>query len=261
MSLHNLSRAARLRSGLTAIVFAAIAVPALAGEFTKPQKAEIEAIIKDYLINNPDVLRDAQAEMERRQKLDEVAAREQSIRDQTAQIFDSKFQAVFGNPKGKVTLVEFFDYNCGYCKRAMDDMNKLIKADPDLRVVLKDFPVLGPGSVEAAQVAGAARNQLPGEKFFEFHSKLLGTKGPVGKAQALAVARDLGLDMTQLEKDIASPDVKAGIEEVMRVADSLNLTGTPSYVLGTDVIVGAVGYGEIKLKLDSIKKCGKVVCS
>lgn len=232
-----------------------------AAEFSKAQKSEIESIIKDYLVGNPAVLRDALAEMERRQKLDEVAAREKAVTDQSATILNSDFQAVLGNPNGKITLVEFFDYNCGYCKRAMDDMTKLIKSDPDLRVVLKDFPVLGPGSVEAAQVASAVRNQLKGDKFLDYHAKLLATRGQIGKAQALNVARDLGVDMARLEKDMAAPAIKAGIEEVMRVADTLNLTGTPSYVLGTDVIVGAVGYDEIKGKLDNMKKCGKVACS
>ena len=236
-------------------------LPAPAAEFSKTQKGEIETIIKDYLVNNPTVLRDALAEMERRQKQDEVAAREKAVTDQSATILNSDFQAVLGNPNGKVTLVEFFDYNCGYCKRAMDDMTKLIKTDPDLRVVLKDFPVLGPGSVEAAQVASAVRNQLKGDKFMEYHAKLLGTRGQIGKAQALNVARELGIDMARLEKDLAAPAIKAGIEEVMRVDDTLNLTGTPSYVLGTDVIVGAVGYDEIKGKLDNMKKCGKVACS
>ena len=237
-----------------------LALPA-AAEFSKPQKSEIEAIIKDYLLANPEVLRDAMNELERRQKADEVATREQAVKDQGAMIFNSQYQAVIGNPNGKVTLVEFFDYTCGYCKRAMDDLAKLMKADPDLRVVLKDFPVLGPGSVEAAQVAGAVRAQLKGEKYWEYHQKLLTTRGSIGKAQALNVARDLGLDMAQLEKDLAAPAVKAGIEEVMKVADTLNLTGTPSYVVGTDVIVGAVGYDEIKGKLDNMKKCGKVACS
>ena len=253
----------RLRlAGVASLAFigACFAVPANA-EFSAAQKGEVEKIIKDYLLSHPDVLRDALAEMERRQKLDEVVAREKAVTDQSAIILNSEYQVVLGNPNGKITLVEFFDYNCGYCKRAMDDMAKMMKADPDLRIVLKDFPVLGPGSVEAAQVASAVRNQFKGEKFWDYHQKLLGTRGQIGKAQAMNVARDLGADMARLEKDLSAPAIKAGIDEVMRVADSLNLTGTPSYVLGTDVIVGAVGYQELQGKLDNMKKCGKSVCS
>ena len=137
---------------------------------------------------------------------------------------------------------------------------RLTKENPELRVVLKDFPVLGPGSIEAAQVAGAVRNQLQGEKFWDFHQKLLLTRGQIGKAQALSVAKESGVDMEKLDKDMKSPDIRAGIAEVMQVADQLSLTGTPSWVLGQDVVVGAVGFDELRGKLDNMKKCGKTAC-
>ena len=110
---------------------------------------------------------------------------------------------MLGNPQGDVTFVEFFDYNCGYCKRAMTDMLDLMKNDPKLKVVLKEFPVLGPGSVEAAQVAVAVRMQdKTGKKYLEFHQKLLGGRGQADKARALAAAKEVGLDMARLEKDM-----------------------------------------------------------
>ena len=140
-------------------------------------------------------------------------------------------------------------------------MTKLMKTDGDLRVVLKDFPVLGPGSVEAAQVAGAVRNQLHGDKFWAFHTKLLSTRGPVAKAQALAAAKEAGVDMDQLAKDMGKPEIKAGIEQNLQIADALSLTGTPSFVIGPDVVVGAVGYDEMKERVDNVAKCGKASCS
>ena len=103
-------------------------------------------------------------------------------------------------------------------------------------------------------------NQFKGEKFFDFHQKLLLSRGQVGKAQALAVAKELGADMDKLAKDMESADVRSGIEEVMQIADQLNLTGTPSFVIGQDVVVGAVGYDEMKSKVDGVHKCGKVLC-
>ena len=113
---------------------------------------------------------------------------------------------MLGNPKGDVTLVEFFDYNCAYCKRALSDMLTLIKSDPNLRIVLKEFPVLGEGSTEAAQVAVAVRMQdESGKKYLEFHQKLLGGRGQADRARALAAAKDAGVDMTRLEKDMAEP--------------------------------------------------------
>jgi protein-disulfide isomerase len=256
--------ATRLMAPLLCLGLAGVALPAAAGEFSASQSREIGNIVRDYLVNNPEVLRDAMVELDRREKAEQAAVRAK-ILDDNGMLLASPHQAVIGNPNGKVTLVEFFDYNCGYCKRALDDLAKLVKEDPDLRVVLKDFPVLGPGSVEAAQVAAALRNQFTGDKFWAFHQKLLMTRGQVGKAQALAVAKDMGADMGKLDRDMANPDVKTGIQETMQLADGLNLTGTPSWVLGKEVVVGAVGYDELKGKIgnvaNNVAKCGKAVCS
>jgi protein-disulfide isomerase len=247
-------------SAIALLVGLGVAAPAAADEFSAKQKSEIGDIVRDYLVKNPEVLREAISELERRQKMEETAQRDRALDSLGGKIFDSKYQAVVGNPKGKITLVEFFDYNCGYCKKSLSDVVRLTKENPELRVVLKDFPVLGPGSIEAAQVAGAVRNQLQGDKFLDFHQKLLLTRGQVGKAQAMAVAKEAGVDMDRLEKDMKSPDIRSGIAEVMQVADQLSLTGTPSWVLGKDVVVGAVGFDELRDKVDNMKKCGKTAC-
>ena len=238
---------------------AAVAAP-LRAEAQTIQKAEIEKIVHDYLIANPEVIRDAIDELDRRQKVAEADSRQKVVSQSADKLFNSVNQAVVGNPAGDVTLVEFFDYNCGYCKRALDDVAKLVDGDSKLRVVLKDFPVLGAGSVEAAEIAAALRLQFKPDKFYEFHRKLLGLRGSVGKAQALAVAKDLGADTARLEKDAKGPEVKAAIREVAELADSLNLSGTPSWVLGKEVIVGAVGYQPLKAKIDNTRKCGKTMC-
>ena len=249
---------ARLLAG-PALACALLAGPAGA-EVSPAQRVEIEGIIKDYLLKNPDVLRDALVEMERKQKADEEQARSKAVADQAPLIYNSPRQAVLGNPNGKVTLVEFFDYNCGYCKKALDDLARLVKEEPELRVVIKDFPVLGPGSVEAAEVATALRAQFKGDKYWQYHQKLMTLKGQIGKTQALAVAKELGADMTKLEKEMADPATRASIQEVMQIADTLSLTGTPSYVLANDVVVGAVGYDALKDKIVNVKKCGKTAC-
>ena len=246
-----------LALGLCALV--SLAAPARA-EFSAAQRAEIEGVIKDYLLKNPDVIRDVLTEMERRQKADEEAARVKAVTDLAPQLFNSPRQAVLGNPNGKITLVEFFDYNCGYCKKALDDIAKLVKAEPDLRLVIKDFPVLGPNSVEAAEVATAMRNQAKGDKYWQYHTKLLSTRGQIGKAQALSVAKELGADMDRLAKDAASPETRASLQEVMLIADRLQLTGTPTFVLGDEVIVGAVGHEELRGRIANMRKCGKTAC-
>jgi protein-disulfide isomerase len=242
-----------------ALAFATMA-PASAAEFTPAQKDEIGEIVKDYLVQHPDVLRQALDALDKHEKDQAAEAREKIISDQSDALFSSAHQATVGNPKGTATLVEFFDYNCHYCKGALPDIAHLMQADPNLKVVLKDFPVLGPGSVEAAKVAIGVRNQLTGDKFWQFHQKLLGMHGPVGKTEALAVAKEMGVDMDRLNKDMASPEVLASIEEVMHMADALQINGTPSFVVGQDVVVGAVGYDELKEKIDSVHKCGHAVC-
>ncbi len=254
--VHSLLTAA----GLGVALFLAAPAPDAKAQMSAAQKAEIQSIIKDYLLSNPEVLRDAMIELDRREKVEAENARQKAVADLKPQIYDSRNQAVVGNPNGKVTLVEFFDYNCGYCKKSFEDLATLIKENPDLRVVLKEFPVLGPGSVEAARVSTAVRTQLTSAKFWEFHRKLLTSRSPASKATALAAAKEVGADMDRLNKDIDRPDVHAAIEEVMKIADGLSLTGTPSFVLGDDVIVGAVGYDELKTRLGNVRKCGRTNC-
>jgi protein-disulfide isomerase len=223
--------------------------------FSPAQAHEIESIVKNYLVQHPEVLQDAMEALDRRQKEADADKARVTIKDNKATIFNSSHQVVLGNPQGKVTMVEFFDYNCAFCKRAMADMLDLLKTDSDLKFVLKEFPVLGPGSVDAAHVAVAARMQDPsGKKYMEFHQKLLGGRGPADKMRALAVAKDVGFDMTRLEKDMNSDEVKATIEENMKLADALGVNGTPSYVVGDEVVVGAVGLDELRAKIKNERK-------
>jgi protein-disulfide isomerase len=247
----------------TAIVAGAALVGvglASADEFTPAQKDAIGEVVRSYLLEHPEVLRDAMQALDKKERDATAAAQQKALSDAQSLVFASKHQADVGDPEGKTTLVEFFDYNCHFCKGALPDIAKLMKDDPKMRVVLKDFPVLGPGSVEAAKVAIAARQQLPGDKFWAFHSKLLAMPGPIGKDQALSVARDLKLDMTKLDKDMNDADTAASIEETLKLADSLQINGTPSFVVGQEVVVGAVGYDQLKEKLDSVRQCGHATC-
>ncbi len=252
----------RLVAAACAALLLANAVPqaSRADEFSTSQRSEVERIVREYLIAHPDVIQDAMAELEKRQTAADAEKHKAAVKQYSEALFTSPRQVVLGNPNGNVTFVEFFDYNCGYCKRAMDDMLTLLKDDPKLRVVLKEFPVLGPGSVEAAQVAVAVRMQdKSGKKYLEFHQKLLGGRGQADKARALAVAKDIGLDMGRLDKDLASPEVKATLQESFKLAEALGLNGTPSYVIGENVVVGAVGLDALKEKVNT-SRCGKPSC-
>lgn len=236
------------------------AVAAHAQTISDAQRREIEAIVKDYLLKNPEILQEVSVELEKRAATAQLEKSRAAVAQYSEAIFNSPRGVVVGNAKGDVTFVEFFDYNCGYCKRAMDDMVEIMKADPKLKVVLKEFPVLGPGSVEAAQVAVAVRMQDPsGKKYLDFHQKLLGGRGQADKARALAAAKEAGLDVARLERDMNSPEVKATLEESFKLAEALGMNGTPSYVIGKDVVIGAVGVAALKEKI-SQARCGQATC-
>jgi protein-disulfide isomerase len=233
---------------------------ASAQSFTDGQRGDIESIVRNYLLAHPEVLEEAMTELSKRQAAADAEKHEASVASNADTIFNSPRGVVLGNKDGDVTFVEFFDYNCGYCKRAMADMLDLMKNDPKLKVVLKEFPVLSEGSVEAAKVAVAVRMQDPGgKKYLDFHQKLLGGRGPADKARAMAAAKDAGLDTGKIEKDLTSPEVKATIEENFKLAEAMGMNGTPSYVIGKQVVVGAVGLDSLKEKV-GIARCGKATC-
>jgi protein-disulfide isomerase len=245
---------------LFALALGSAPLSASAQSFSDTQRGDIETIVRNYLIAHPEVLEEAMAELSKRQTAAETAKHEASVAENANTIFNSPRGITLGNKDGDVTFVEFFDYNCGYCKRAMADMLDLMKTDPKLKVVLKEFPVLSQGSVEAAQVAVAVRMQDPtGKKYLDFHQKLLGGRGAADKARALAVAKEVGLDMGKLEKDLASPEVKATIEENFKLAEAMGMNGTPSYVIGKQVVIGAVGVDNLKEKI-GVARCGKATC-
>jgi protein-disulfide isomerase len=238
----------------------AAAAPARAQSFPPDQRGEIEKIVREYLLSHPEVLQEAMAELEKRQNAEDAAKHQAAIKDNAVTIFSSSRQVNLGSPQGDVTMVEFFDYNCAFCKRAMADMLDLLKNDPKLKVVLKEFPVLGEGSVQAAQVAVAVRMQdKTGKKYIDFHTKLLGGRGPADKARALAVAKELGFDMARIDKDLQGEEVKQTLEENFKLAEGLGLNGTPSYVFPSEVVIGAVGLPALKGKVNTAR-CGKETC-
>jgi protein-disulfide isomerase len=249
-----------LAPALLALAIGAVPVAVSAQSFSDSQRGEIEQIMKNYLLSHPEILVDVSAELTKRQAAAESVKQEAAVTENAKEIFNSPRGVTIGNKNGDVTFVEFFDYNCAYCKHAMGDMLDLLKTDPKLKVVLKEFPVLGPGSVEAAQVAVAAHMQDPdGKKYLDFHQKLLGGRGQADKARALAVAKETGFDMAQLEKDMKSPEVRATLEENLKMAEAMGMNGTPSYVIGKQVVVGAVGLDGLKEKI-GLARCGKATC-
>ncbi|MEM6665475.1 MAG: DsbA family protein [Pseudomonadota bacterium] len=204
---------------------------------------DIKSIVREYLLENPEVIREAIEELERRQN---VAAQAQQ-RDAIVQLADDLARQpdalIAGNPDGDVTLVEFFDYNCGFCKRAHGDLKNLIESDPNLRVVLKEWPFLGPESIEAARVSLAVSRQ---GNYFAFHDALLTGPGVADETRALQLAEALGYDMDQVRADMEDPAIMGRLEQNMQLGQAIGVNGTPAYVIGNDLLLGAMGFGALQ---------------
>jgi len=204
--------------------------------FSPEQRSGIEAIVRDYLLNHPELFLEIQSALEKKLEAMEAEQLAKAISDNAADLFRRADAPVVGNPKGDVTVVEFFDYNCGFCKRGFPDLAKLIENDKNVRVVFKELPILSEGSMEAARVALAAKAQ---GKYWELHRELMSTKGSVNGEVALKAAGKLGLDVAKLKEDMKSPEVSKEIETVRTLAQKMGINGTPHYLIAEKSIAGA----------------------
>ncbi|HET7412699.1 MAG TPA: DsbA family protein [Pararhizobium sp.] len=240
-----------------------LAVSALAVQgaaaFDANNKAELEKFIHDYIVSHPEVLLEAQDALQAKQ---EAAQRKQAktvIAGREEELFHSPGDLVVGNPEGDVSIVEFFDYNCPYCKNAIGDMNAIVGSDGNVRYVLKEFPILGPDSVAATRVSMAFEMVAPDE-FRQFHETLLGSSGRATEASALAVAEKLGVDRAKVKAKMDDPSIDARIKQSYALANALHITGTPAYVVGDEAVSGVVGATALEQKIENVRKCNSTVC-
>lgn len=248
-------------AGIAACAFAVAAPAARAQGLSAEQRAAVVELIKETLLKNPELIQEALVELEKRNQVAQVEAQRNALAAEKASLIDPASSVIAGNPQGDVILIEFMDYNCGFCKRAMEDVRALAKDDPKLKLVIKDFPILGPDSVEASRVAIAVKNQLQGPKYWEFHLKLMSAKGRINGAKALEIAREAGADIERVKKEMEAPATRAVIEQTVALGDRLGLTGTPAFIVGDEVVFGAVGQAALKQKIEAVRKCGKATCS
>jgi protein-disulfide isomerase len=238
---------ARAFAAACAALMLVAAAPAHAQAPADATRSEFERMLKEYLAEHPEAIQEALDLLASRKAAAKAEQQKSAIRTNGGELFSSPRQVTLGNHSGDVILVEFFDYNCGYCKRALTDLLDLMKGDPKLKVVLKEYPILGPDSVEAARVAVAVRMQdAGGARYLAFHRKLLEGRGRNDKARALAAAQEAGLDMARLERDLASAEIAKALDESTRLGKALAINGTPGYVVGDRVIVGALGEQVLK---------------
>jgi protein-disulfide isomerase len=233
--------------------------PPVAATFSPDQKKEIEQIIKSYLVANPEIFVDIQNALEEKMEKEQAQKLKVAIAENASEIYRAKEASVVGNPDGVVTVVEFFDYNCGYCKHGLKDVMKLVETDPKARVVFKELPILSKGSEEASRVALAAQKQ---GKYWELHKAMLSAKGQMNEAAALQIAEKLGLDMDKLKKDMASPEVKAEIEKAAALAKKLGVNGTPHFLIGDRAVAGAPDdlYDQLERNVTELRKQGCSYC-
>ena len=204
--------------------------------FTDEQKKALGEIIKDYLVKNPEVMIDVQNALDEKSQKEQDAKLKSFMADNAKSIYRAPNSSIAGDADGDITVVEFFDFNCGYCKRGLPEVQKLIHDDKKVRFVFKELPILAKGSEEAAKVALAAKRQ---GKYWEFHQVMLGSKGQANEASALKVAESLNLDMDKLKADMASDAVKTELADDIALAKKIGVNGTPHFLVGDKSVPGA----------------------
>lgn len=230
----------------------------------RPQSlAQIDAellnpMIEQYLLENPRILQQVSAALEQEIKTAEAEQARLAIASMHSEIYDDPDHVVLGNPNGDVTLVELFDYNCGYCRQAVPDLATLLAEDPGLKVILKEFPILSQESVDAAKVAVVVGQS--DADYWQFHQKLFTGRGRVTKEAALAAAGELGLNPIDLQLKMEEPGVSSVLDKSYAIARAVGASGTPTYIIGDEIIPGAVGLDALRMRIANMRACGKTLC-
>lgn len=224
-----------------------------AAEFNDGQRKEMESIIRDYLLANPDLLREMGQLLEQKEKLAEDAQRKGALVSNADQIFRDGTDFVVGNPNGKVTMVEFFDYNCGWCKKGFPEVLALIESDKDLRFVLKEFPIFGGDSDYAAQAAIASNKQ---GKYWDLHVAMFSHEGKITKEAVDELAAAQGIDMARLKKDMESPETAGILERNRNLAQSLAINGTPAFIIDDKLVPGYLPKAELASAINDVRAKG-----
>ena len=217
---------------------------------TPAEKEAVERIIHDYLLEHPEVIYQALEKLQQRQQEEAAARRQTAVAELAEEIRTDTGLLVAGNPKASVTIVEFFDYRCPYCKVMAPRLAALLDSDTDVRIVLKEYPILGPDSVYAARAALAAAEQ---GKYLGLHDRLMNHKGQLGKDTVLAAAREIGLDTVRLERDMQAPRVEQILRDNYDMAGRLAIDGTPAFIVGDEIVGGAMELEELQAKVKAAR--------
>jgi protein-disulfide isomerase len=244
-----------------------MAVPALAAEaptptpapapaaFTDSQKAAIEETVRNLLIKKePDIIIKAAQEVQNRQEAESSVKNQQALTANRDKIFNDASAPIGGNPKGNVTVVEFYDYQCGYCKVSVEAIQKLLAGDKNVKLVYKEFPILGPNSVQAAKASLASVRQ---GKFEKFHNALMTDKEHLSDESVFKIAKTVGLDVEKLKKDMADPAIDKMIKDNQALGSEIGAHGTPTFVIGDEIYPGAMQFDALKKAVDDTRAGAK----
>ena len=246
---------------LFAIVIGIASIGAIkGGKVTSPlatsgdgvSRNEVESIIRDYIKNNPEDIESAIESMYEKRAADKMKLAKKNVSAKAKELYEDSSSPVLGNPNGDVTLVEFFDYACGFCKRSLPAIQKLIEDDKNLRIVMKEFPILSVNSETSARAALAVHRVAP-EKYQDFHAALMSGRFS-SKDQLLAKAEEIGLDRASVDTEMESPEVADILRKNQLLADALGINGTPAFVIGEQVIPGALSVDALKLLIKEARE-------
>jgi protein-disulfide isomerase len=228
----------------TALAFAVASTPLMAQEFNDKQKEQIENIVRELLTKKePSIVMKAAQEQSKAERVEEEKKSAESFSKNKDKIVNDPNDPVIGNPKGDVTIVEFFDYNCGYCKKALPTVQKLLEEDKNVRFVFKEYPILSDTSRVAAKAALAANKQ---NKYMEMHVALMDHKGGYSENAVAELAKKIGLDVDKFKKDMASDEIAKHLEEDQNLGMEIGAHGTPTFIIGNKIVPGAMELEEFK---------------
>ena len=226
----------RFISFTTTLVFGiSLTFGAIAGSFSDDQKKEMEETIHSYLMEHPEILNEMVEKLKVKEENDAASALTTTLSTSSQNIFHNASDGVIGNPSGDVTIVEFMDYNCSWCRKSIKNVQELVKKDKNIRVVMKEWPIFGEGSEAGARAAMAAAKQ---GKYWELHQALFAFQGQVTPEVVAQVAKASGLDMKKLKEDMAAADVDANLASTLKLASALKFTGTPGFLVNKNVFPG-----------------------
>ncbi len=211
----------------------------------KAERDKIESVVKDYILNNPEVILQAIQSLRERQERDSRERAQANLVKLQGELLHDPDTPVGANPKGSVTIVEFFDYRCGFCKRVFPDIVKLVETDKNIRFVYKEFPILGPQSVTASK-AGLAAWILDKSKYEAFHKVMMAAKGALPETRVMRYAAKSGYDVKALKKAMKDPRIDVMIKKNFDLAQALDINGTPAFIIGKEVIRGAIDLKTLK---------------